>query len=104
MAPKVDSTEIKDGCLPLFSRTKIGKSTVLFAFIFIGLSSEAPPLDVSDFFGIPAAAPEVSTPTSPKDTPLHTRMKRKHKVFPELGNFFHFIVEHSIHFGTNPEN
>merc|ERR1711892_817341 len=48
------------------SRTKIGKSTILFAFIFIGLSSGAPPLDVSEFFGIPAAAaapesaPEVS--------------------------------------------
>ena len=41
------------------SRTKIpGKSTILFAFIFIGLSSGAPPLDVSEFFGIPAAAPE----------------------------------------------
>ena len=44
------------------SRTKIGKSTILFAFIFIGLSSGAPPLDVSEFFGIPAAAAPESTP------------------------------------------
>ena len=53
------------------SRTKIpGKSTILFAFIFIGLSSGAPPLDVSEFFGIPAAAaapePEVSIPPQSK--------------------------------------
>merc|ERR1712238_635615 len=53
------------------SRTKIGKSTILFAFIFIGLSSGAPPLDVSEFFGIPAAsapesAPEVSMPPQSK--------------------------------------
>merc|ERR1712166_1049220 len=55
------------------SRTKIGKSTILFAFIFIGLSSGAPPLDVSEFFGIPASAaaapesaPEVSMPPQSK--------------------------------------
>ena len=54
------------------SRTKIGKSTILFAFIFIGLSSGAPPLDVSEFFGIPAASaapesvPEVSLPPQSK--------------------------------------
>merc|ERR1712110_1271013 len=54
------------------SRTKIGKSTILFAFIFIGLSSGAPPLDVSEFFGIPAASaapesvPEVSMPPQSK--------------------------------------
>jgi hypothetical protein len=54
------------------SRTKIGKSTILFAFIFIGLSSGAPPLDVSEFFGIPAASaapesvPEVSIPPQSK--------------------------------------
>ena len=54
------------------SRTKIGKSTILFAFIFIGLSSGAPPLDVSEFFGIPAASaapesvPEVSVPPQSK--------------------------------------
>merc|ERR550534_2452318 len=55
------------------SRTKIpGKSMILFAFIFIGLSSGAPPLDVSEFFGIPAAAaapesaPEVSMPPQSK--------------------------------------
>merc|ERR1712166_481724 len=55
------------------SRTKIGKSTILFAFILIGLSSGAPPLDVSEFFGIPASAaaapesaPEVSMPPQSK--------------------------------------
>merc|ERR1711971_1508928 len=57
------------------SRTKIGKSTILFAFIFIGLSSGAPPLDVSEFFGIPAAA--AAAPESTQEVSMPPQSKAR---------------------------
>ena len=83
------------------SRTKIGKSTILFAFIFIGLSSGAPPLDVSEFFGIPAAA---AAPESAPEVSMAPQSKARNgaqsdllaQLLSSLGEFVQLIFKFKV--------
>merc|ERR1711963_967855 len=57
------------------SRTKFGKSTIFFA-ILIGVCSGAPPLDVSEFFGSPAASSETTSDSASSSDPLSSSKAR----------------------------
>jgi len=57
------------------SRTKFGKTSILFA-ILIGICSGAPPLDVSEFFGSPAASSETTSDSASSSEPLSSSKAR----------------------------